>query len=81
MTRSPRLEEALDATPDAGLVSESGAPTSRKAEAWALYGYDRWLEDQERQQKIDSYTAIGADNAHLDDIRASSRRAVEAGIL
>lgn len=81
MTRSPLLEEALAAAPDAGLVDDQEAPTSRKAEAWAIYGYRRWREDEERAEKLAAYQAIGADDAHLEDIRASTHRAVEAGIL
>lgn len=81
MTRSPILDEALEAASEAGLVEEEEAPTSRKAEAWALYGYRRWREEQEREQKLAAYEAIGADDEHLEAIKAANRRAVEAGLL
>lgn len=81
MTRSVLLDEAIGAAPKAGLVEEESAPISRKAEAWAIYGYRRWLEDQKREEKIAAYEAIGADDDHLEAIRAANLRAVDAGIL
>jgi hypothetical protein len=81
MTRSTALDEAIDAAPRAGIVEKEEAPVSRKAEGWAIYGYRRWLEEQERDEKIAAYEAIGANDDHLEAIRAANRRAVDAGIL
>lgn len=81
MTVTPELEEAIEAAPEAGVVEEEEAPISRKAQGWALYGYQRWREDREREQKLAAYEAIGADDDHLEAIRAANRRAVDAGVL
>ncbi len=81
MTRSALLDEAIDAAREAGLVEEERAPISRRAEAWAIYGYRRWLEEHEREEKIAAYEAIGADDDHLEAIRAANQRAIDAGIL
>lgn len=81
MTRSSVLDEALEAAPAAGVVGQEGAPASTRARAWAVYGYRRWREDMERAEKIAAYRAIGEDDEHLEAVRASTRRAVEAGIL
>jgi hypothetical protein len=81
MTVTSELEEALEAAPEAGVVDEPDAPVSRKAQGWAIYGYQRWQEDREREEKLAAYEAIGADDDHLDAIRAANKRAVDAGIL
>lgn len=81
MTMTPLLEEALQAAPEAGIVERAEAPVSRKAQAWALYGYRRWHEDREREEKLAAYEAIGANDDHLDAIRAANKRAVDAGVL
>lgn len=81
ITRTPLLDEAIDAASEAGIVEAAEAPISRKAEGWALYGYQRWHEEREREEKLAAYEAIGADDSHLQAIRAANRRAVDAGIL
>jgi hypothetical protein len=81
LTRTPDLDEAIKAAPAAGVVEARDAPDSAKARAWALYGYQRWLEDEQREQKIAAYEAIGADDEHLETVRAANLRAAETGIL
>lgn len=79
-TRTPALEEALAHAGEA-TVADVDAPDSKRLQGWALYGYERWLEDQRREVKIRAYEAIGRDDKHLEDVRHFSDLAVEAGLL
>ena len=80
-TVTPELELALADAVSAGVVDDDDAPGSKKLRAWALYGHMAWLEERDRQTKIAAYEAIGADDAHLEDVREGTRLAVEHGLL
>lgn len=78
-TLTDLVEEALEHAPEA-LELEPGAGASRRSTAWIEYGYKRWLEDREREEKILAYRELAQDQERLGIIKRSSREAVEAGI-
>ena len=75
---TPRLVEALEAAPRANLVPDE-APNTERLTAWAEYGYDVWLEEQGRQEKIRAYQAIAADEDRQADVSDRFEAAVKAG--
>jgi hypothetical protein len=78
--QTPEVTLAIDAAVTAGLAA-ANAPHSRKAEAWIRFGYEKWLEEQARAEKIAAYRELGADTERRDAIRTAAERAAAAGNL
>ena len=73
------LEEALAAAPEAGLTEKRSA--SDRLQKWALYGYERWKEDQHEAAKLAAYEELGRDTERLELIRAAAHRSAEVGLI
>lgn len=77
--RDAAIESALDAAPQAQLVS-AGAPQSERLHAWVMYGYRQWQAHQDERAKIAAYAEIAAEDGREAILEAYVDEAVEAGI-
>ncbi len=75
---TPLLSEALEAAPRARLVDDA-APNTERLTAWAEYGYQQWLAEQARREKIDAYTSLAADEERQAEVRSRFAKAAKAG--
>jgi hypothetical protein len=73
------LEEALEAASDAGLTEKKSA--ADRLQKWALYGYERWKDDQLQAAKLAAYEEIGKDAERTERVRAAAHRSAEAGLI
>jgi len=78
--RTDLVEEALARAADA-LQLEGDASLASRSTAWIEYGYRRWLEEQNREDRIRAYQEMAQDEERLGIIQRSTREAVAAGLL
>lgn len=77
---TPELDAALEATPEARLVT-SDAPKSERLTAWAVYGYRQWAQVAAREAKLAAYKQIAEQEAKDGYVAFATRRAAELGLI
>ncbi|HEV7493728.1 hypothetical protein [Baekduia sp.] len=79
-TRDQRVEHALATATATGLV-DAGASSAQKLHALVVYADELLTAEAERAEKLAAYRELAQDDERLEAIRASSRLAVEHGLL